>query len=125
MRKNLHRFILGTFLVLSVTPTLALAVAVQSPTNTVTSIESLLDRVCTVVNILFTVLLIAAVIMIILAAFNYLTASGDPEKVKSANHQLIYAVIAVAVGFFSKAIPIIVANFLSTGAGGGGFVGCG
>lgn len=56
---------------------------------------------------------IAAVIFIFIAAFGYLTAAGDPEKVRNASHRLLYAVIAVAVGLMAYGIPTLVNNFLS------------
>ena len=119
MRTHLHRSVLGTLLVLSAVPTLALAeVTVVGPPTTTTTIEALLTKVCVIVNIMFTVLLIAAVIMVIFAAFKYLTAQGEAEAIKSANHSLIYAAIAIAVGFFAKAIPIVVTAFLSTNGTG-------
>jgi len=51
--------------------------------------------------------------LIFLSAFGYLTAAGDPEKVKTASHRLLYAVIAVAVGLMAYGIPALVNNFLS------------
>ncbi len=63
---------------------------------------------CTVFNILFIVLIILVVIFILLAAFKYLTAAGDPEKVKAASHQLLYAVVALVVAFLAKVLPGIV-----------------
>ncbi len=55
---------------------------------------------------------IFATIFIILAAFSYLTAAGDPEKVKGASSKLLYAVIAIAIGLLAYGIPAIVQSFL-------------
>lgn len=66
---------------------------------------------------LFTILIILAVIFILIAAFRYLTAAGDPEKVKKANHSLIYAAIAIAVALLSRAVAPLIANFLGTSTG--------
>ena len=116
MRTHLNKLVFGTFLVLSVAPALALAqVTVVGPPTTTTTIEALLTKVCVIVNIMFTVLLIAAVIMVIFAAFKYLTAGGEAEKVTEANHDILYAAIAVAIGIFAKVVPVIVANFFTTG----------
>ena len=68
----------------------------------------------TVINWLFGLLIILAVIFVLVAAFKYLTSGGDPEKVKSANHSLIYAAVAVAVAILAKGIPYLVASFLGT-----------
>ena len=53
-----------------------------------------------------------AVIFIFYAAFLYLTAAGEEEKIKTANHQLIYAVIAIVVALFAYGMPVFVANIL-------------
>lgn len=73
--------------------------------------------IITAVNWLFTILMIVAVVFILIAAFRYLTAAGDPEKVKKANHSLIYAAIAIAVGLLSRAIGPLIASFLGTSTG--------
>ena len=76
------------------------------------SVPAVLNLICSVVNVLFTILIVVAIVYIILAAFKYLTASGDPEKIKVANFQLLYAAIAVGIGFLAKAIPLVMGNFL-------------
>lgn len=58
-------------------------------------------------------LLIAlATLFIIYAAYVYLTAAGDPEKVKTANRVILYAAIAIAVGLLSKTLVFIVRQLL-------------
>jgi len=84
------------------------------PTN-ISNVNVLLGKVCSIINLLFTILLIVAVIFIILAAFTYLTAGGDPEKVKKASSQVLYAVVAVVVATFAKIIPIVASNFIGSG----------
>ncbi|MBU6500506.1 MAG: hypothetical protein KGJ89_01600 [Patescibacteria group bacterium] len=81
-------------------------------TSPVTSIGGFIGLICTAINWLFTFLIVLAVLFVLLAAFKYLTASGDPEKVKGASHQLIYAAVAVAVAVLAKGIPLIVGSFL-------------
>ncbi len=127
MRKHLRNLVSPASIATLVLPVLTLAQGIpgqsggvqQFGTN-VTTVQAFLDRICAIVNLLFTVLIIAAIIFIIIAAFNYLTAGGDPEKIKKASNQLLYAAIAVAVALFSKAIPLVVANLF----GGQGVTGC-
>lgn len=66
--------------------------------------------------IIQTVFFIVAAIMIIIAAFKYLTAQGDPEKAGEARQMVIYAVIAIAVALLALVIGQIVASFLGSGA---------
>lgn len=81
---------------------------VQAPS----SVGGLLGIVEAIFNILFIALMLFAGIFIILAAFSYLTAGGDAEKIQAANKKVIYAAVAVAVAIFAKAIPFIVADFI-------------
>ena len=113
MKQNLLK-IAASVAILSIPVLVGAVTVVPLPTN-VSTVGPLLDKVCSIINLLFTVLLIVAVIFILLAAFTYLTAGGDPEKVKKASSQVLYAVVAVVVATFAKIIPIVVSNFLGTG----------
>lgn len=77
--------------------------------------DSIFATICIILDYIFTALIILAIIFVLIAAFKYLTAGGDPEKVKAASKTLIYAAVAVAVGILAQAIPIIVGNFLGVG----------
>jgi hypothetical protein len=83
----------------------------------ITDTHTIFQSICTILNYVFTGLIILAILFVLIAAFRYLTAGGDPEKVKSASKTLIYAAVAVAVGILAQAIPIIVGNFLGAGSG--------
>ncbi len=50
-----------------------------------------------------------SVIMILYAAFQFLTAGGDAEKVTSARNTLIYALVGIAVALLAYGAP----NFIS------------
>ncbi len=57
-----------------------------------------INKVITVtITILSFVAGIAAVIMLILAGFNYITSGGDANKVSSAKNSLIYAIIGIII----------------------------
>ena len=90
----------------------------QTPITDITGVQSLL---CTILGWVFTFFLIIAILFIILAGWKYLTAGGDPEKVKAANHQLIYAVVAIVVAVLAKGIPLIINAFVG---GSGNIVSC-
>ncbi|MBN2197798.1 hypothetical protein JW698_01205 [Candidatus Wolfebacteria bacterium] len=72
----------------------------------------LLDIVASVVKWVYTLFFIIAILFIIIAAFNFLTGGDQPEKIKSAKNQLIYAAIAIAIALLSFATLNIIANFL-------------
>ena len=79
------------------------------------SIGAVGTTLCTITNWLFYFLIILAVIFVIIAAFRYLTAAGDPEKVKAASHSLLYAAIAIVVGILAKAVPSLVGSVIGQG----------
>lgn len=108
---------LKTILLLSLIslPTLVLAYnGVQTPTAPVRSIEDILSILNTVINWIFSILLIVAVIYILLAAFAYLGSAGDPEKVQTAQNRLIYAAVAIGIGLIAKGIEFIVRQLIRT-----------
>lgn len=53
-----------------------------------------------------------AIIMILVAAFQFLTAGGDAEKVKTARGTITWAVIGIVVALISFNIPGILSSFL-------------
>jgi len=66
----------------------------------------------TIVTWLFTIFLIVAVVFVILAAFKYLTSGGDPEKVKEASRNLVFAAVAIAVALLAISVRFLVQDFL-------------
>lgn len=96
---------------------------VTAPNSPVTNVGQLAGPgglFCTIINWLFYLLIIAAIVFVLVAAFKYLTAAGDPEKVKSAGATLLYAAIAVVIALVAKGLPFFVASFL----GGPGIAAC-
>lgn len=73
----------------------------------------LVDKILTIGDWIFVGLLVIAVIIILIAAFTFLTAGGNPDKVKSARNNLIFAVVGIAVGFLAKVIVRVVASIVT------------
>jgi hypothetical protein len=67
-----------------------------------------------ITNWLFTILLVLAVVFIILAAYKYLM-SGGGEEVGAAHKMVMYAAVAIAVGFLAKGIVFVVEELVTTG----------
>lgn len=63
-----------------------------------------------VVNWMFGILLILAVVFIVWAALLYLTSGGDEEKTKKAREMIIAAVIAIAIAILARAIVSFVGS---------------
>jgi uncharacterized membrane protein len=89
------------------------------PQSTINTTQLVLNNICAVFDWMFYFLIALAVIFIVIAAYRYLTASGNPEKVKGATNTIIYAAIAVAVALLAQAVPLVVAEFLGANTGSG------
>jgi len=79
-----------------------------------TGLGTVLTVICTVASWAFYILMALTVVFIIWAAFKYLTAGGESEKVQEANHMIIYAVVAVVVAIVAKYLPRIVAQVMGS-----------
>lgn len=62
------------------------------------------------INLSLYVIGIVAVIVIIISGFQFITANGDPAKVKTARNTLLYSVIGLAVAMLAWAIVAFVVN---------------
>ncbi|MEK9186189.1 MAG: pilin [Patescibacteria group bacterium] len=80
----------------------------QGPEN-VNDVLAILNRL---INWMFTLLLVLAILFIIAAAYNYLMAGGDPDKAKKAKDMILYAAIAIAVGLVARGIEFLVRQLI-------------
>lgn len=58
----------------------------------------------TIVNVLSWVVGLAAIIMIVVSGFKYITSGGDTSKVSSAKSTLVYAIVGLVVVALSQFI---------------------
>ena len=84
-------------------------------TNVDTVDEVVCDVIKPIADVMFNFLLIISVIMVIWAAYQYLTAGGDAEKVKGATRTITYAAVAVVVTLLAGAFPDIIASIFGGG----------
>lgn len=89
---------------------------VQEPP--VKTAQETLDVLARVVKWIYTIFFIAAVAFILFAAFNYLTGASQPEKIKTAHTQLVYALIAIAIALLAVGAVTIIQNVLGGKAEG-------
>ena len=92
---------------------LALPVVVGAQAEAAPEVD-IFDALETLTNYLFTILLIVAVIFLIVAAFTFITASGDPDKVGKARNFVLYALIGVAVGVAARGLVSLVQLIMGT-----------
>lgn len=83
---------------LAIFPFVSLA-KIFNPTSTIptTASTDVTDAINSVGNLVYGIFFAVAIISIILAAYNFVTAQGDPEKIKSARNYVIYALAGVLV----------------------------
>jgi len=105
MKKLLVTFLV---LVMLIVPILALGQQVPVTAPTVT-IEETVTRV---INIIWFIIITIVALLIMLAAFNFLMAAGDPEGLTRAKNFLLYAVVGLVVGFAARGIgALLVGQF--------------
>jgi len=76
------------------------------------TIQDIFDFINTVVNWFFAFVLAVAVIMILVAAFYYLTARGDSKKVQTASNLLMYALIGVGVAILAQSLVYLICTIV-------------
>jgi hypothetical protein len=91
---------------------LPLTAFAQTPPAPIKTVQELINLMCKIFGWMFYGLIALAIIMGVVAAFNYVTSDGSAEKVSKANKMLLYAAIGVAVALLAKGLPNIVASFL-------------
>jgi Na+-driven multidrug efflux pump len=74
--------------------------------------SGVLDTVNKIINFITYALLIVAVVVIVLAGYQFVTAQGDTEKITKARNYIIYAMIGVVVALLSQAIIGLVRNMI-------------
>lgn len=80
-----------------------------APQNRIYGPNGILTKIA---NLISVVVGIASVIMIIIAGFKYVIASGDPSNIKSAKDTLMYAIVGLIVAAMSQAIVLFVLSRL-------------
>lgn len=89
----------------------------QSP---IQSVDDGTNLFITIVQWVYTIFFIVAVLFILIAAYNFIIGGSDEDKVKLAKNQIKYAVIAIVVALIASSLSLIVKNFLESPGGSGG-----
>lgn len=122
--------IILSFLLLLPLKTLALDTGLETAAGDINgplrSISSIPQAARILINAALSLLGVIFIIMIILAGFKWMTASGDPKKVEEARDNIKNAVIGLAVVLAAYAITYFVFQALGVeGFGSGGVNGGG
>ena len=71
---------------------------------------SLTEIVQSILNWIFGIIGIVAVVMIIIGGFNFMTSAGDPGKVKKGKDTILYGIIGLVIALLAFAIVNFVLN---------------
>ena len=75
--------------------------------------DELLAIVNTILGWLFAILLIMSAVVILMAAYTYVTSKGDPAKIKEATNMIVYAAIGLIIALLSNVLRNIIPTVLS------------
>jgi len=90
----------------------AQATAPQTIPTTVTSARGFLDLLNNIVDWIFVVVMIGAVIFIVLAGWQFITGGGDPQAVTAARNKLLYGAIGVIVAVMARGLVAAIRNLV-------------
>ncbi|HEY5221372.1 MAG TPA: hypothetical protein VIJ29_04540 [Candidatus Paceibacterota bacterium] len=86
----------------------------QLPNTNITSISGVTAVICNFLAYFFWIVIIVSVIMVLYAAFQYVTAGDDTEKTSTARRTITYAAVGIAVALLASAIPDVVGSLFGS-----------
>jgi hypothetical protein len=93
----------------------AQSINIETPNNVIAPTTGLGAVIGVLVGFMVTIAVLAALIYIILGAFQWITSGGDKAKVESARNHIIAAVVGLVIIALSFVILNIVTNLLGIG----------
>lgn len=91
------------------------AFGIETPTAPITDPQGIVDIINTVAGWFFAVFLALAVVFLLWAAFQYLTAAGNQDRVDKAKNTLIYSVVAIVVALVAGGLVQVISGILDAG----------
>ena len=110
--KTYFKIIFSILLFSLLIPLFAKAITFENPFKA-KSFEELIDAI---INFIFWVAMAIVPIMIVVAAFYFLTSGGDPEKIRTAKKIILYTFIGLFIIFLAKGIVAIIKQILEGGS---------
>jgi Type IV secretion system pilin len=78
--------------------------------NPVNGLPGVFNALCQFTAYFIWMIITLCVIMVAIAAFNFMTSGGEPEKVSKARRYLIYSAVGVAVALCASVFPVLVGS---------------
>jgi hypothetical protein len=124
MKKRLLAFVSNPFLsvatlavIIGGAANIALAAVISSPTLVTNAGDLDAKLFCPIIDIMFWVLISVSIIMVLWAAFLYVTAEGEAEKPSQARKMVLYAAIGIVIALLAKGVPSLVADLFGQSSG--------
>ena len=121
MKKIILGIVIASFLLMPVAMTgLSVVEATFPPTTSYSAPSKTLEETSVMGSLgniadwIFYILIGVSVLFIVIAGIEYVTASGDPEKIKAAGQKVLYALIGIIVAALAKGLVLLVQYFPST-----------
>ena len=89
--------------------------AFAKPPDKVIPDTDVMESLGNIADWLFYILIGVSVLFIVIAGLEYVTAQGDPEKIKAAGQKVLYALIGIIVASLAKGLVILVQYFPKSG----------
>lgn len=67
-----------------------------------------IDAINRLLNFIWPIFIGFAVIMFIVSGFLFLSANGDPGKISTARHAVLWGIVGVIIGILAFSIPYII-----------------
>jgi hypothetical protein len=83
------------------------------PTNVKTGAD-LIALLENIVNWIFVVVLVGAVIFIVLAGWQFISGGGEPQAVSQARSKLLWAAVGIGVAVLAKGIIAAIRNIIGS-----------
>ena len=111
---NKKLLILFVLLFLLATPTLSLAVQFDpnNPPSLPLSASNFWGIMVRILKLIWPVFVGLAIVMFLVAGFMFLTAQGEPNKLKIARDSVIWASVGMIVGIVSFSLPFIIGTVI-------------
>jgi len=98
---------------LGLVPLLVLAQTPAGPApDAIRDINGVILVLNRIINAIFGLLMAIAALLVLYAAYNYLTAGGDEAKIETAKNTLIYAAVGIGVALLAQGFGSIIRNIL-------------
>ena len=114
--KKVFPILFVAMVLLAPLPVLADFDAGQAPFAQGQPVDTLVNNIINAtLNLIWILLVIFAIIMFIVAGFQFLSARGEPEEIKKAQQSMLWGAVGMVVAIIAFSVPKILVAWFSGG----------